>query len=473
MRTSDAISVTTQRATATEALNGLAAIVAVTNQDQAFALALEEACVQGGVDFAFAYSHGANESDYFRDVDFTRDNNAFGIGHPDDAVGGVVFDGVRACARFYVGELLLKLRRPIPKAIEDARSYAPGKWDQVERVVGGALGPFPTVTTIADLNKRFGPDNREAVWMSDPGGPQAIVDKGNALFPNLANQSGDEPTVAGKTSVRIDNAYTDRSYGTLDGPQLWITVHNNGNPSSDRFAEARFVDNGGGDQGVLYHAAADEGGVCAIAALDVKGRHAGNVTGNNTSIAIEMCEGGEPWSAVKENTAQWLAEVVTNSRGVLAYGEYGPKNFSLDRVREHRDWPGANPNCPARLIRTDGGVEKVVARAKEIVRAITATPTTTTTPVPVPPSTYPAKRIPAPDMIEAQGHPLTINKPTRYGAIQGGRFKTGPSLDAPDATPTPYKAGRQYTFDYSTIVGDDEWLVSKAGSWAPARNFKI
>jgi hypothetical protein len=126
--------------------------------------------------------------------------------------------------------------------------------------------------------------------------------------------------------------------------------------------------------------------VAAIAALDVKGRHAGNVAGNNTSIAIEMCVGAEPWDAVRENTAQWLAEVVTNSRGELYYGRYGPKNFSLDRVREHRDWPGANPACPQKLIQTDGGVEKVVARARQIVRSITETPTGTTT---APPVAYP------------------------------------------------------------------------------------
>jgi hypothetical protein len=232
-----------------------------------------------------------------------------------------------------------------------------------------------SVRTINDLTGK---------WATDPDYAEKIAARGNAIFPHLADQKEDTPV--GTTTVRIDSVYTTRSYGVLDGPQLWITVHNNGNPNSDRFDEARFVAMGGGESAVLYHAAADAGGVAAIAALDVKGRHAGNVAGNNTSIAIEMCVGAEPWDAVRENTAQWLAEVVTNSRGELYYGRYGPKNFSLDRVREHRDWPGANPACPQKLIQTDGGVEKVVARARQIVRSITETPTSTTT---APPVAYP------------------------------------------------------------------------------------
>jgi hypothetical protein len=232
-----------------------------------------------------------------------------------------------------------------------------------------------TVETIDDLTGR---------WATDVNYAEKIAARGNLIFPDLPNQKEDTPV--GTTTVRIDSVYTTRSYGVLDGPRLWITVHNNGNPNSDRFDEARFVARGGGEHEVLYHAAADEGGVCAIAALDVKGRHAGNIQGNNTSIAIEMCVGAEPWDAVRENTAQWLAEVVTNSRGELYYGRYGPKNFSLDRVREHRDWPGANPACPQKLIQTDGGVEKVVARARQIVRSITETPTSTTT---APPVAYP------------------------------------------------------------------------------------
>src|SRR5215204_934911 len=152
MRTTDTIATTEQRATTADALAGLKRIVTVHNADEAFALALEEACIQGGIDFAVAFAHGANECDFYRDTDYTRDNNAFGIGHPDSAEGGIRFGTKRECARFYVGEMLLKLRMPIPKALEDARAYAPVKWDGVEAVVGGAVGPFPVVRRIEDLN---------------------------------------------------------------------------------------------------------------------------------------------------------------------------------------------------------------------------------------------------------------------------------------------------------------------------------
>lgn len=91
-------------------------------------------------------------------------------------------------------------------------------------------------------------------------------------------------------------------------------------------------------------------------------------------------------------------------------------------------------------------------------------------PPPPPKPVHPDKRIPGPDKISAQGHPLKHTKPNRFRAIQGGHFKTAPSLDAPDGTPTPYKAGRVYTFDYETV--NEKWLFARSGSWAPKQNFE-
>lgn len=100
--------------------------------------------------------------------------------------------------------------------------------------------------------------------------------------------------------------------------------------------------------------------------------------------------------------------------------------------------------------------------------------TPTTPPVPEPPKpeppAHPLKRIPGPDKISAQGHPLKHTKPNRFRAIQGGHFRTAPADDAPNGTPTPYKAGRTYTFDYQTVNG--KWLFAKSGSWARAANFE-
>lgn len=94
-------------------------------------------------------------------------------------------------------------------------------------------------------------------------------------------------------------------------------------------------------------------------------------------------------------------------------------------------------------------------------------PTTTTTLPPLPP-----RRTPAPDFISAQGHPLSTNKPTRFLCIQGGRFKTSPNLKADTTPPIIYRANTPYTFPYSAVVDGEIWLVSKFGSWAPAKNFR-
>jgi hypothetical protein len=110
--------------------------------------------------------------------------------------------------------------------------------------------------------------------------------------------------------------------------------------------------------------------------------------------------------------------------------------------------------------------------AADAIESVYGTPGgTTTTTTTAPP--FPPKPIAAPDVIEAQGYKLTINDPERFYATQGGHWKTAPSLDAPDASPTPYRANRRYTLRYRATVDGEDWLVSgESGKWAPAKNFK-
>ena len=85
---------------------------------------------------------------------------------------------------------------------------------------------------------------------------------------------------------------------------------------------------------------------------------------------------------------------------------------------------------------------------------------------------FPERRIPAPDNMLAQGYPLTANDPKRFECVTEGNFKTAPNLSAPNATPTPYKVGKTFTFDFTATINGEGWLVSRAGSWAPAKNFR-
>jgi hypothetical protein len=465
LKTSDRIAYPS-RANYRATWDGLAALNLPRNDAVAqFLGALDEACEEAGIDFAIAAAHVCNETDWLRDTDFTRDRNPAGIGHPDNASGGIVFPSFRAGARFYVGELCLKLRRSTDWYVRGADTiFTPdmfAKWNDVRAMVDGALGTFPRVERIHDLNARFGPNNREAVWMTDPNGPAAIVAKGRALFPDLPDQNGG---TAVPTGLTIDVDLVGRHDGPLRDRDAWITVHNTGSGSS-RAQERGFVASGGGAQGVMYHFAVDETGVTQIMPLDKRGVHAGNAEGNATSIAIEMCMNREPWATIKEHTARLLAAIVSRDpRLVFGTGTY---RYSLDRVREHRDWPGANPNCPQRLIATDGGVERIVARAREIAGGTVTPPKYAR----AHPPRLPAVAHVAVDEADGSASVWLPLAQKRWTALASAPRHEWADEDSALVGP-PIKAGAKATFEYSLASADGTvWFVSKGGSRCPATAF--
>lgn len=358
LKTSDLI-VFESRCQTSDVVAGLRRVLGkVPDHAEEFLSELEAACLEAELDFAVLASHGANECNYFRDARFQQRRDAFGIGKTGPGVEGAAFDSYKDAARFAVAEYLLKLRRRLGVFVDERDSY-PEKYDRVRRLT--MQDNWPNVARISDLNTPFG--DGDFVWMEDSRGPEAIVAKGNALLPNLADQKGE--TLPMPTDIDVDIDLVNRGNAALINADATITVHNTGS-SSPRQGERTFVAGGGGDQGVAYHFATDETGITQILTLWKQGIHAGNVTGNRTSIAIEMCMNRDPWDKVKEHTAQTLAMLHTRDPRLDWSGAEGFR-FSLDRVVEHRDWAGANQNCPQRLIQTDGGVEKIVARAREIV----------------------------------------------------------------------------------------------------------
>jgi hypothetical protein len=152
---------------------------------------LDKVCNQVGIDYAYAVAHSANETDIFRDQTyFLNRRNGFGIGVTGEpGVLGPLFPSYAAMDFFFVAEMLLKTKRPLG-IFTEARQYAPEKYDAVKQLVGDPT--FPSVSRLRDLNHKFGPNNRECVWMCDENGPEAIVQKANLLFPNIPNQ-GDVP----------------------------------------------------------------------------------------------------------------------------------------------------------------------------------------------------------------------------------------------------------------------------------------
>jgi hypothetical protein len=271
MKTGDRIAYPS-RATVNDAYQGVRRIYG-TDPPRAvgtFLTALDAYCTRHGLDFAILAAHSSNETDYWRDDRFRARRDGFGIGKTGPGVEGAAFDSYDDAAFFAVFEYRVKLgHAPILNDWSRAAGIYREKVDRLSRIV--SRPDWPKVERIEDLNRRFGDD--DCVWFCDPNGPAAIVAKGNAIFPGLPDQQGG--TMPGKTLFAFAKQLTTRDLGQLTDREAWITIHNNGNPSSDRFDEREFVNNGGGASGVLYHGAIDAGGVVQIARLDRRGVHAG------------------------------------------------------------------------------------------------------------------------------------------------------------------------------------------------------
>jgi hypothetical protein len=323
---------------------------------------------------------------------------------------------------------------------------------------------------------------------SDGNDEAAYVASIKRIVANLPDQNGGTPPVGKQVAMFIDQRLTSRDLGFLDGGtdvKAYITIHNNGNLGSMRYNEAEFVDGGGGTESVLYHGAIDAGGLVQIEKFDRRGRHAGNSIGNATSIAFEMCEGSEPWDQTEENMAQGLAGIVLGDPR-LDYGRLSPENFSLDRVVEHRDWGRtvgkngelANPNCPRRVIATDGAIDnRIIPRARQIVKA--ALEGTDPTPIPNPtnwvkpiltwmgddiekgvPSDHKWKTTIKGESVTVQIYGAereyeVLKSTWRYQRPESGGPKVGPRLQVRES----------FTGSYICTVGKTRWVVTRWGSW--------
>jgi hypothetical protein len=343
-----------------------------------------------------------------------------------------------------------------------------------------AYGNRAMAETIADLAGTWAVDKRYA---------EGICARGNAVYPTLPDQSGATmptftTTVPGVPGGPLITTYRIRTnLIAVDGYQRTgkkaakprrSVQHGTGNPSNQSaMAEAQYFVNGAEGRQASVHACSDDTEVVITMPLDEVGWHAadGAGPGNMNGYACEMMEATAIWT----NTARRdkLIAITADFMGRCA------ARFDVSKPERHWDFNANSPNrhhCPDKLMDTGLWETAYVprwqaARIDELRRMGGQAPVTPTTTTTAPPIAYPPNRIPAPDYLEAQGYELIVNEPNRYRCTQGGRFKTAPSLDAPDAGSTPYKAGRTYTFDFSTRAGGEAWLVSKAGSWAPLKNF--
>jgi len=326
-------------------------------------------CAASGIDFSLAVSRIADETGAMNGPSFFVSSiyidrlNIAGLGVTDGDDEGISFDNPKDAADAYMAHLFTYVLGRTYYVLGVGSGDDPRWMDTPAMWMG-------SVKTLQDLTGK---------WFSNPDGAINSANRGNRIFPNLPDQSP-TPTPGG-AHVTIDIALVNRGFGALTGRTPKVTIHNTGS-ASNRSQERAFVLSGGGDQGVAYHFATDETGITQILPLWQQGIHAGNVEGNRASIAIEMCMNREPWSAVKEHTAQLLAMLHTRDSRLDWTGAEG-FSFSLGETTEHRKWPGANPNCPQRLIATDGGYPVLVERAKAIVAGTKPTPPPKVQPHPI------------------------------------------------------------------------------------------
>jgi hypothetical protein len=227
--------------------------------------------------------------------------------------------------------------------------------------------------------RSFGNAGETPTWAVDPEYGKKWAGWANKLEDVIAKggnvvQSGSEIGTGATTvtdqpgrGVRFEKRIATRRLGETERLRdrlAWFTIHENGNPTSSPFDEAAFVNNGGGGEKVLYHFSVGvENGepiIVQIYPADRRGKHAGNSEGNATSLAVETCQA--PPGATSEQTQAALEELLfmlfTHDERI-DWGT-GGHEFSPDRVRPHAGWPGANPGCPATMLRQWGGINRPV-----------------------------------------------------------------------------------------------------------------
>jgi N-acetylmuramoyl-L-alanine amidase CwlA len=342
----------------------------------------------------------------------------------------------------------------------------------------------PAVVTIDDLNIRYTDAHGEpqATWAWDAEYQDLIVQRSRVLFGDtLPDQTGGEPTVPSTMPtipvhwLPVPVGAKNNPSGLLSPGDLIVVWHENGNPNSDADAEGRFVLNGGGESNVSYHFAVDHEKAYQMFALNELCYHAADGCNNRATdrgcfrgVAIEHCQDRDPgrWAATKRNGAILTAMIIAGDPAIHFGGRAG--SFSADRIETHQAVSETNKHCPDWML-NENAIPSQVGRVRGFLAMGETTTTTTTTAAP---HSFPTKRIPAPDYIEAQSYELTVNDPKRFKATQGQTIRTAPNKDAPAGTKTPIKAGRVYTFDFSTKVDGEGWLLSKSGSWVLAKGFE-
>lgn len=118
----------------------------------------------------------------------------------------------------------------------------------------------------------------------------------------------------------------------------YITIHTTGNhnPTATAEAHARFQFNGGGGRQASWHYTVDAHEIWQSFKDQQMCWHTGTLTGNQTSIGIEICVNSQVGFKSACDKAAWLTALLLSRH-----------DLAISSVVQHHHWSGKN--CPAEL----------------------------------------------------------------------------------------------------------------------------
>jgi hypothetical protein len=344
-----------------------------------------------GIDPAIVVAQWSHETAMGTSVRWNRDHNPAGIGiSQDDSPQPFPVRSGTEAALVHLAALDALLtgqrgglwRRLSPEAIDwFERVWLPHCRD--------AIAYNARVNTIGDLNIRY-PDRQRgphATWAWDPDYAAGVLRHHARLFPV------DPPLPIEQRIAPLGQRNTPNVPLNANG-DLWITVHENGNPGANAYGEAGFVAGGGGEDLASYHFAVDPDRAVQILPLDRIGYHAADGCDNRAadlgcfqSIAIETCQtapvGSPGWERTLRNLVRLIVAVKTGD-GRIAYGQTNPARFRNGQLAQHNRWY-PRKNCPER-IRNTGRWQGIVWAVELALRPPATVPQPTPQPEPVAPA---------------------------------------------------------------------------------------
>lgn len=148
-----------------------------------------------------------------------------------------------------------------------------------------------------------------------------------------------------------------------------VTAHNTGNwdvPANNYYRSLKRQNESKPDNGVAsYHFVVDDKEIYQIIDTTNKTYHAGNTTGNNTSIGVEIC-------MFKDKARHEKAK--KNAQALFVHLLKGHK-LGTDKVKKHQDWSGKY--CPQTILDEKNGWANFTKGIKDLYNGSTTPPSTT------------------------------------------------------------------------------------------------